>query len=169
MASEEDEDEDSDDKDAESRYDTATFLAHLPDVRSLQGPVGEESTSQASRPWSRGGRAMEGRAREGSLERGSVAPGVPPTMSVAPRPHVRSPQTSLVGGPKTSTPETRAPSSGVRTRGQMASSAQRTPGASSAQAPRSSRLTGGSTEGPSQKPSSGPGKPRTKPLIPMSG
>jgi hypothetical protein len=43
-ASEEEED-DSDDNDAGSRYDTATFLAHLPDVWSLQGPVGGGSTS----------------------------------------------------------------------------------------------------------------------------
>jgi hypothetical protein len=40
MASEEDEDEDSDDNGAKSWYDTMTFLAHLPDVRSLQGPIG---------------------------------------------------------------------------------------------------------------------------------
>jgi hypothetical protein len=38
-ASEEAEDEDSDDNGAESWYDTMTFLTHLPDVRSLQGPV----------------------------------------------------------------------------------------------------------------------------------
>jgi hypothetical protein len=49
MTSEEDEDEDSDDNGAESRYDTATFLAHLPDARSLQGPVSGGSTSQVSR------------------------------------------------------------------------------------------------------------------------
>jgi hypothetical protein len=36
MASEDDDDDDdSDDSGAESRYDTVTFLAHLPDVRSL--------------------------------------------------------------------------------------------------------------------------------------
>jgi hypothetical protein len=35
--------------DAGSRYDTATFLSHLPDVRSLQGPVGGGSTFQALR------------------------------------------------------------------------------------------------------------------------
>jgi hypothetical protein len=34
------EDEDSDDDDAGSRYDTVTFLAHLPDVRPLLEPVG---------------------------------------------------------------------------------------------------------------------------------
>jgi hypothetical protein len=32
----EEEEGDSDDNDAGSRYDTATFLAHLPDVQSLQ-------------------------------------------------------------------------------------------------------------------------------------
>jgi hypothetical protein len=44
-ALEEDEDEDSDDHNVESWFDTATFLAHLPDVRSLLGPVGGGSTS----------------------------------------------------------------------------------------------------------------------------
>jgi hypothetical protein len=44
MASEEEED-DSNDNDAGSRYDTATFLVHLPNVRSLQGPAGRGSTS----------------------------------------------------------------------------------------------------------------------------
>jgi hypothetical protein len=34
------EDEDSGDDDAGSWYDTATFLAHLPDVRPLLEPVG---------------------------------------------------------------------------------------------------------------------------------
>jgi hypothetical protein len=48
MASEEESD-DSDDNDAGSRYDTATFLVHLPDVRSLQGPIGGGPTSQVSR------------------------------------------------------------------------------------------------------------------------
>jgi hypothetical protein len=42
------EDEDSGDDDAGSRYDTMTFLAHLPDVRPLLEPVGGW-TSQASR------------------------------------------------------------------------------------------------------------------------
>jgi hypothetical protein len=45
----EEEGDDDDDDDAGSRYDTATTLAHLLDVRSLQEPVGEGSTSQASR------------------------------------------------------------------------------------------------------------------------
>jgi hypothetical protein len=41
----EEEDYDSDDNNVGSRYDTATFLAHLPDVRSLQGPISGGSTS----------------------------------------------------------------------------------------------------------------------------
>jgi hypothetical protein len=43
-ASEEEED-DSDDNDAGSRYDTMTFLTHLPNVWSLQGLIGGVSTS----------------------------------------------------------------------------------------------------------------------------
>jgi hypothetical protein len=96
MASEDDDDDDdSDDSGAESRYDTVTFLAHLPDVRSLQGPVGGGLTSQALRaalaPVEGEEKPVGGRAREGPLERASAAPGVLPTMSVAPRPRVQSP------------------------------------------------------------------------------
>jgi hypothetical protein len=120
MASEE-EDEDSDEDDAGSRYDTVTFLAHLPDVRSLQGPIGRGSTSQASRVAlalvEGEEERAEGRAHEGPSERRSTEPGVPPTTSVAPRTRAWSPRTSSVGGPVTSTPEARAPSSGMRTRG----------------------------------------------------
>jgi hypothetical protein len=171
-ASEEDEDEGSDDNGAESRYDTMTFLAHLPDVQSLQGPVGGGSTSQvlrvASSPIEGEKEPAGGRAREGPSEKVSTAPGGLPTTSMAPRPHVRSPQTSLAGGPTTLMPETRASSSGVRTHGQMASSAQRTLEALSAQAPRSSGPSGGLMEGLSQKPSSGSGTLGTRPLIPLS-
>jgi hypothetical protein len=41
----EEEHDDSEDDDAGSRYDTVTFLAHLPDVRSLQGLINGGSTS----------------------------------------------------------------------------------------------------------------------------
>jgi hypothetical protein len=173
MASREDEDEDNGDDEAGSRYDTVTFLAHLPDVRPLLEPIGGGSTSQASRavsvPIEGDEEPAEGRAREGPLERGSAMPGVPQGTSVAPRPRVNSPRTSLSGGTSMSMSEARAPSLGVRTQGHIASSAQRTSGATSTQAPRSTRPTGGSTEGPSQKPSSGSGKLETKPLIPLFG
>jgi hypothetical protein len=39
------EDEDSGDDDTGSRYDTVTFLAHLPDVWPLLEPIGGGSTS----------------------------------------------------------------------------------------------------------------------------
>jgi hypothetical protein len=45
MVSGEDGDEDSDDDDAGPRYDTVTFLAHLPDVRPLLEPISRGSTS----------------------------------------------------------------------------------------------------------------------------
>jgi hypothetical protein len=101
-----------------SRYDTATFLVHLPDVRSLQGPIGGGSTSQASRAASALVEGKEerakGRALERPLERRSTEPGVPST-SAAPRTRARSPHTSSAGGAATSMPEAGALSSGVRT------------------------------------------------------
>jgi hypothetical protein len=60
MASEE-EDDDSDDNDAGSWYDTATFLVHLPDVRSLQGLVGGGTGVEGSLGASRGGGGATGR------------------------------------------------------------------------------------------------------------
>jgi hypothetical protein len=45
----EEESDDSDDNDAGSWYNTVTFLAHLPDVWSLQGPIGGGSTSRVLR------------------------------------------------------------------------------------------------------------------------
>jgi hypothetical protein len=86
----EDEDEDSDDDDARLRYDTVTFLAHLPDVRPLLEPISGGSTSPASRavlaPVEGEEELAEGIAREGPSEWGLAAPGVPQGMSVAPRP-----------------------------------------------------------------------------------
>jgi hypothetical protein len=83
------EDEDIGDNDTGSRYDTVTFLAHLPDVRPLLEPV-EGSTSQASRgvtaPVEGEGEPVEERARAGPLERGATLPGVPQGSSVAPLP-----------------------------------------------------------------------------------
>jgi hypothetical protein len=65
----EEEGDDNDDDDVGSRYDTVTFLVYLPDVRSLQGPVGGGSTSRASRaastPVEGKEERPEGRAHEG--------------------------------------------------------------------------------------------------------
>jgi hypothetical protein len=72
-ASKEEEVEDSDDDDAGSRYDTMTFLAHLPDVRPLLEPISRGSTSQALRvvsaPVEGEEELAKGRAREGPSER----------------------------------------------------------------------------------------------------
>jgi hypothetical protein len=117
-ASEEEEGDDNDDDDTESRYDTATTLAHLLGMRSLQEPINRGSTSQASRAASalvEEEERVEGRAHERPSERRSTEPMVPPSMSVALHSRAQSPRTSLVGRPMTLTPETRAPSSGVRT------------------------------------------------------
>jgi hypothetical protein len=108
MASEEESD-DSDDNDAGSRYDTVTFLAHLPDMRSLQGPVVGGLTSQASRatlvPVEGEEERSEGRAHEGPSEKRSVEPEVLPTTLAAPRTRARSPRTLSVGATMASTSE----------------------------------------------------------------
>jgi hypothetical protein len=89
------EDEDSGDDDAGSRYDTMTFLAHLPDVRPLLEPIGGGLTSQTSREVSAPIKgevvSAEGRAREGPSEKGSASPRVPQGRSAASCPRVRSP------------------------------------------------------------------------------
>jgi hypothetical protein len=112
------EDEDSSDDDAGSRYDTMTFLAHLPDVRPLLEPIGG-STSQASRevsaPIEGEGEPVEGRARAGPSERGATSPRVSWGRSVAPLPQARSPRTLSAGGVTASVSEARAPSMGIRT------------------------------------------------------
>jgi hypothetical protein len=166
------EDEDSGDDDTGSQYDTVTFLAHLPDVWPLLEPVGG-STSQASRevsaPVEGEGEPAEGRARAGPSERGATSPGVPQGRSVAPLPQARSPRTQPAGGATASASEARALSTGIRTRGQIASSVQRSSDAPSARAPRSTWPTGGSTEGPSQVPSGGSGLSGSRPLVPISG
>jgi hypothetical protein len=120
----EEESDDSDNNDAGSRYDIATFLVHLPDVRSLQGPIGGGSTSQASRaasgPVEGKEEQAEGRALEGPSKKRSAEPEVLPVTSSTPRMRARSPRTSSAGGEAPSTPETRAPSIGIRSQGQTA-------------------------------------------------
>jgi hypothetical protein len=149
-----------------------TTLAHLSDVRFLQEPIGGGSTSQASRaasaPVEGEEERIERRAPKGSSGSGSTELVVPPSSSVALHPRARSPRTSLASKSATPPPETRTSSSGMRTRGQTASAAKRTLESSSVKAMRSPGSTKGSMEGSMQKPSSDPGKPRAKPLIPMS-
>jgi hypothetical protein len=117
------ESDDSGDDDAGSRYDTATFLSHLPDVRSLQGPVSGGSTFGASRvasvPVEGKEQHPEERAREGPSKRRSAEPKAPSTLAAL-RTRALSPRTSSAGGATVSTPEAEAPSSGVKTRGQIA-------------------------------------------------
>jgi hypothetical protein len=81
----------------------------------------------------------------------------------------RSPQAQPAVGAEASASEARAPSMGVRTRGQLALAAQRSLDAPLARALRSTRPIGGSTVGPSQVLSGGLGLPRSRPMVPLSG
>jgi hypothetical protein len=68
------EDEDSGDDDTGSWYDTATFLAHLPDVRPLLEPVGGQLPRRRGKSW-RPSRGKESQQREGPkrvLRRGEL-------------------------------------------------------------------------------------------------
>jgi hypothetical protein len=112
------EDEDSGGDDTWLRYDTATSLAHLPNVRPLLEPIGG-STSQASReapaPVEGEGEPGERRARAGPSVRGATSSGAPQEGSVAPLSRAQSPRAQLVVGAAASASEARAPSTGVRT------------------------------------------------------
>jgi hypothetical protein len=118
---EDDDDSDGDD-DALSRYDVATGLADLPDVRPFLEPIGG-STSQASvlapvtveveEPEEVGagaGPSMGGAASSGTPQEGSTA--LPP--------RAQAPRAQAAGGATTSSSTPGAPSTGVRTRGQLA-------------------------------------------------
>jgi hypothetical protein len=166
------EDEDSGDDDAGSQYDTTTFQAHLPDVRPLLEPVGgwtSLASREVSAPVEEEGEPGEGRAGAGPSARGATSSGAPREGSVVPLSRARSPRTQLAVGAAASSSEARAPSTGVRTRGQIASAAQRSFDTPSAQALRSTWPAGGSTEGPSHVPSGGSGLPGSRPLLPLSG
>jgi hypothetical protein len=129
-------------------------------VRPLLEPIGG-STSQALReasgPIEGEGEAGEREARAGPLARGATSYEAPQEGSVAPLPRARSPRAQPTVGAAASASEARALSTGVRTRGQLASAALRSLDAPLARAPRSTRPTGGSTVGPSQVPPGGSG------------
>jgi hypothetical protein len=69
------EDEDSGDDDVGSRYDTATYLVHLPDVQLLLEPIGG-SASWALREAS-GPVEGEGETGVGPSARGATSSGTP--------------------------------------------------------------------------------------------
>jgi hypothetical protein len=161
------EDDDSDDDGAWSWYDTATSLAHLPNVRPFLEPIGG-LTSHASRGASA---PVEGkgepREREREARARPSAGGA--TSSGAPQEGLVAPRAQTVVGAAASASKAGAPLMSVRTRGQLASAAQRTLDAPLARAPRSARLAGGSTVGPSQAPPGGSGLLGSRPLVPLSG
>jgi hypothetical protein len=166
VSRENDDDSDGDD-DALSRYDAATGLADLPDVRPFLEPIWW-LTSQASglapvtieveevpeEAGASAGPSMGGAASSSTPQEGSTSLPL---------------RAQAVAGAATSSSTFGTPSTGVRTRGQLASAAQRAQGAPPTRAPRSARLAGGLMVGPPQAPlvvSMGPG---SRPLVPISG
>jgi hypothetical protein len=162
------EDEDSDDDDAESRLPWHTS----PMCGLFLEPIGG-STSQASReasaPVEGKGELGERRARAGPSARGATSSGAPQEGSMEPLPRAQAPRTQSAIGAVVAVSEARAPSTGVRTRGQLASAAQRSSDAPLARAPRSTRSIGGSTVRPSHALPGGSGLPGSRPLVSLSG
>jgi hypothetical protein len=171
VSGEKDDDSDKDD-DALSRYDAVTGLADLPDVRPFLEPIGG-STSQASRLASVSIEVEEEPeevgAGAGPSTGGAASSGAPQEGLMAPPPRAQAPRAQTAVGAVTSSSISGVPPMGVRTRGQLASVAQRAQGAQPTRAPRSARPAGGPTVWPSQAPSGVPGLPGPRPLVPLSG
>jgi hypothetical protein len=112
------EDEDSGDDDAGSLYDTATYLAHLPDVWPLLEPIGGLTSwalREASGPIEGKEEPGERGAGAGPSARGAAPSRALQEGSVAPLPRARSPRAQPAMGAAVSASEARAPSTGVRT------------------------------------------------------
>jgi hypothetical protein len=154
------------DEDALSRYEIATRLGDLPDIRPLLEPIGGRSSSvvvveevegkkveKGSGP-SRGGAILPRTRREGSS--GTSAPA---GASQAP------------AGAETVVPASSSAAApvGVRTRGQLASGAQRAQGGVLAGAPRSARPAGEAAAGPPAAVPGGSSRAGSRYLVPISG
>jgi hypothetical protein len=108
-------------------------------------------------------------AGAGLSARGATSLGAPQEGSMALPPRAQAPWVQPVVGtaPPASTSE--APPMGVRTRGQLASEAQRAQGAPPTRAPRSAWPAGGSVARPPQATSGVSDLPKSRPLLSLSG
>jgi hypothetical protein len=163
----EDDDSSGEDDDALSRYETATGLGDLPDVRPLVEPIRgasssvvvveeseeEEKTEKETGP-STGGAALPRTHQEGST--GTSAP-------------AQAPQARAGAGTAVPASSSAAASAGVRTRGQLASEAQKAQGGASVRAPRSARPAGEAAARPQSAAPGGSGRTGSRPLVPISG
>jgi hypothetical protein len=170
--SRENDDDGDEDDDALSLYDATTGLVNLPDVRPFLEPVGG-STSQASGLASVSVEVEEEPeevgAGAGPSTGGVASSRTPQEGSTTPPPRAQVLGAQAAVGAATPSSTFGAPSTGVRTRGQLASAAQRAQGALPTRAPRSARPIGGPTVGPSQAPSGVSGRPGSRPLVPIFG
>jgi hypothetical protein len=164
VSREDDDDSDGEDDDALSRYEAATGLGDLPDIRPLLDPVGgssssvvvveetEEEVEKEAGP-STGGAALSQTQQEGST--GLPAP-------------IKAPPAQAEAGAAVPASSSVAPPVGVRTQGQLASEAQRTQGGALVRAPRSARPTGGPATRPPPAAPGGSDRPGSRPLVPLS-
>jgi hypothetical protein len=167
-----DDDDDSDgDDDALSWYDAVIGLADLPDVRPFLEPVGG-LISQASglAPVTVEVEEMEEASEEAGPSTGGAVPSrTPQEGSTTLPPRAQAPRVQPVVGTTPPASSFGAPPMRVRTRGQLASEAQRTQGGQPTRASRSTRPAGGPAVRPSQVSSGVSDRQGSRPLLPLSG
>jgi hypothetical protein len=168
----EDDDSSDEDDDTLSRYETAIRLGDLPDIRPLLEPIRgssssvivvkeseeeekekEKKTEKETGP-STGGAALPWTQQEGST--GMPAP-------------AQAPQARAGAGTVVPASSSAAAPAGVRTRGQLASEAQKVQGGASVRAPRSARPAGGAIARPPSAAPGGSDRTGSRPLVPISG
>jgi hypothetical protein len=162
----EDDDSSGEDDDALSWYETATGLGDLPDIRPLLEPIRgasfsvvvieaseEEKTEKETGP-STGGVVLPWTQQEGSTGTPALA---------------QAPQARAGAGTAVPASSSAAASVGVRTRGRLASEAQKAQGGASVRGPRSARSAGGAAARPQSAAPGGTDRTGSRPLVPISG
>jgi hypothetical protein len=154
------------DDDALSRYEIATRLGDLPDIRPLLEPIGGASSSvvvveevEGKKVGKEAGPSTGGAVLPRSRREGSTGTPAPAGASQAPAgAEAAVPASSSAAAP-----------AGVRTRGQLASEAQRAQGGVPAGAPRSARPAGEAAARPPAAVPGGSSRAGSRYLVPISG
>jgi hypothetical protein len=137
VSGEDDDDSDGEDNDALSRYEAATGLGDLPDIRPLLEPVGGSSSSVVVVEKTE----EEAEKEAGPSTGGATLPWAQQGGSTEPPAPIQAPPAQAEVGAAAPASSSVVPPVGVRTLGQLASEAQRMQGGVSARAPRSARPT----------------------------
>jgi hypothetical protein len=162
-----------------SGYEAATGLGDLPNIRPLLEPIGGSSSSvivveeteeeKEEEEKKKKEKEKEKEKKAGPSAGGAALPRTRREGSTGMPASVQAPQARAGARMVAPTSSSAAPSSGVRTRGQLASEVQKAQGGAPARAPRSARSTGGAAARSSSAASGGSDRAVSRPLVPISG